>query len=375
MSAISPVNTSATTLVAAQMTNITLEEKRNLLFDVNCSLEVQMEDFDENWWPLVSNIWTQWTSYKQVNGNFWKIFTCHFTKHRDSNTRQKENIPNEKCQITKTRPSGLCHAKIKVEWLVSLKIVKVERYKNSSNHTHLLLDVDRIKHPQAIQTLVEKEAVKNYLPPAITAAIKEYATIELGLGASAQELKCKEVTNIKYKVRGPMEVHLVGNSDLKLDISQSVSYLKDQGYQVETYRVPQQSTKGIVFAHPKQLEKLENHGWLMLIDSTYKTNRYDWCLFTLYIHDTYGCWNIGAHFFVSSKDSNTVAEALKKIRSYCRWSLYYILSDQSSVEFKSIKIVFPGVNASKQECEVLLCVVHVIQTWMSKIHEKKPVML
>jgi hypothetical protein len=97
MSAISPVNTSATTLVAAQMTNITSEEKRNLLFDVNCSLEVQMEDFNENWWPLVSNIWTQWTSYKQVNGNFWKIFTCHFTKHRDSSTRQKENIPNEKC--------------------------------------------------------------------------------------------------------------------------------------------------------------------------------------------------------------------------------------------------------------------------------------
>jgi hypothetical protein len=70
MSAISPVNTSATTLVAAQMTNITSEEKRNLLFDVNCSLEVQIEDFDKNWWPLVSNIWTQWTLYKQVNGNF-----------------------------------------------------------------------------------------------------------------------------------------------------------------------------------------------------------------------------------------------------------------------------------------------------------------
>ncbi|CAB5200016.1 unnamed protein product [Rhizophagus irregularis] len=317
---VSSVNTSATILVAAQMTNITSEEKRNLLFDVNCFLEVQMEDFDENWWPLVSNIWTQWTSYKQVNGNFWKIFTCYFTKYRDSSTRQKENISNEKCRITKTRPSGLCHAKIKVEWLVSLKIVKVGRYKDSSNHTHSLLDVDRLKRPQVIRTLVEKEAVKNYLPLAITAAVKEYATIELGLGASAQELKRKEVTNIKYKVRGPMEVHLVGNSDLKLDISQSVSYLKEQGYQVEIYCVHQRSTKGIVFAHPEQLEKLENHGWLTLIDSTHKTNRYDWRLFTLYVCDTYRCWNIDAHFFVSSEDSDTVAEALKKIRSYCRWT-------------------------------------------------------
>jgi hypothetical protein len=122
---------------------------------------------------------------------------------------------------------------------------------------------------------MEKEAVKNYLPLAITAAVKEYATIELGLGASAQELKRKEVINIKYKVREPIEVHLVGNSDLKLDISQSVSYLKDQGYQIETYRIPQRSTKGIVFAHPDQLEKLENHRWLTLIDSTHKINRYD----------------------------------------------------------------------------------------------------
>ncbi|CAG8757148.1 7093_t:CDS:2, partial [Rhizophagus irregularis] len=113
----------------------------------------------------------------------------------------------------------------------------------------------------------EKEAVKNYLPLAITAAIKEYVTIELDLGASAQELKCKEVTNIKYKVRGPMKVHLVGNSNLKLDISQSVLYLKEQGYQVEIY----------------------------------------------------------------------------------------------SVEFKSVKIVFPGVNAGEQEYEVLLYVVHVMR--------------
>ncbi|RGB40549.1 hypothetical protein C1646_753125 [Rhizophagus diaphanus] len=154
-------------------------------------------------------------------------------------TMQMTNITSKEKQnlLFDTRPSGLCYVKIKVEWLVSLKIVKVGCYKDSSNHTHSLLDVDRLKRSQVIRTLVKKEAVKNYLPLAITATIKEYATIELGLDASAQELKRKKVTNIKYKVRGPMEVHLVGNSDLKLDISQSVSYLKEQGYQVEIYRV------------------------------------------------------------------------------------------------------------------------------------------
>ena len=143
----------------------------------------------------------------------------------------------------------MCCAKIKVSWLASLKIVKVERYKDSPDHTHSLLEIDRIKRPQAIRTLVEKEAIKNYSPPAITSAIKEYATTELGLGVSVQELKRKEVTNIQYKVRGLTNSHLIG-SDLRTDISQSVSYLIEKGYHVENFNVSHRSTKGIVFIHP-----------------------------------------------------------------------------------------------------------------------------
>ncbi len=202
-------------------------------------------------------------------------------KPQESSTWQKENISNKKRWITKIRPSDLCHAKMKVSWIASSKVVQVEWYKNSSNHTHSLLEIDRIKQPKAIRNLVEIEAVKNYSPPVITSAVKEYATLKLGLGECAHELKCKEVANIKYKVRGPMDTHLIGNPVLKLDISKSVSYLREHGYLVENYHVSQWSTKGFVFAHPDQLKKLERHGWLTLIDSTYKTNRYDWRLFTL----------------------------------------------------------------------------------------------
>lgn len=372
--AITSVSSIITTspLVITSMSNITSDKKRYLLFDVNCSLEIPMEDFDNDWWPLVSNIWTKWDSYKHVNGDIRKTFTCRLTKHRESSTRQKENISNEKRRITKIRPPGLCFAKINVIWIASSKIVQVERYKNSSNHTHSLLEIDRIKRPKAIRSLVEIEAAKNYSPPAITSAIKEFATSNLGLGECVSELKRKEVANIKYKVRGPMDTHLIGSSVLKLDISESISYLKEHGYFVENYYVSQRSTKGVVFAHPDQLKKLERHGWLTLIDSTHKTNRYDWRLFTLYIRDTYGCWNVGAHFFVSSEDADTVAEALIIIRNkYCSWSPRYILSDQSNIEAKSIKKAFPGITAGEQECQILLCVVHVMRTWIQKIHEKK----
>jgi len=91
-----------------------------------------------------------------------------------------------------------------------------------------------------------------------------------------------------------------------------------KGYNVEHYNNTGRSTYGIVFAHPLQLVKLERHGWLALIDSTHKTNKYDCRLFTLYIRDTYGCWDVGAHFFVSKEDSDTVADALKIIRRFGR---------------------------------------------------------
>jgi hypothetical protein len=135
-------------------------------------------------------------------------------------------------------------------------------------------------------------------------------TLELGLGECVHELKCKKVVNIKYKICGPTETHLIGNTDLRSDISESISYLTEQRYFVESYCVSKQSTKGIVFAHIEQLKKLECHRWLTLMDSTYKTNRYNWHLFTLYVRNTYGCWNVSAHFFVSNEDADTVAEAL-----------------------------------------------------------------
>ncbi|CAG8801048.1 7017_t:CDS:1, partial [Gigaspora margarita] len=48
-------------------TNHTPDDRWILLFDVNLSLEIPIEDFDENWWPLVTNVWVQWNYYKYAN--------------------------------------------------------------------------------------------------------------------------------------------------------------------------------------------------------------------------------------------------------------------------------------------------------------------
>src|SRR5947209_8583979 len=48
--------------------------------------------------------------------------------------------------------------------------------------------------------------------------------------------------------------------------------------------------RGFGFVTPEQSNKLSRHGWLTLVDSTHKTNKWDWRLFTLYVRDDIGCW-------------------------------------------------------------------------------------
>ncbi|RHZ86162.1 hypothetical protein Glove_54g84 [Diversispora epigaea] len=216
--------------------------------------------------------------------------------------------------------------------------------------TYTLIESDQLKHSEAVRTLVIQETIKNYPPAAIVKAIKEYANNELQLSKSIKDLKRREVANIKYKLKGPMETHLVGNVELESDILETILYLKNQDYYCECYYVLQKSTNGIVFIHPEQLKKLCLHGSLWLL----------------------GCWDVGAHFFVSTEDSDTIAEVLKIIRNICKnWIPAYILMDQSNIEANSIKKVFPGLKANEQECNIIFCTVHIMRTWMSKIYKKK----
>ncbi|RHZ87037.1 hypothetical protein Glove_41g138 [Diversispora epigaea] len=89
-------------------------------------------------------------------------------------------------------------------------------------------------------------------------------------------------------------------------------------------------------------------------------------VYLLYIFGTDGCWDVGAHFFVSSEDSDTISEALKIVRRFAlHWKPRYFLQDQSNVEENSIKLAFPGLKNG----ETIFCTVHLLRTWMNKIYD------
>ena len=75
-----------------------------------------------------------------------------------------------------------------------------------------------------------------------------------------------------------------------------------------------------------------------------------------------GCWDISIYFFISSEDRDTVGITLKILQQFeYYWNLRYILADQSSIEAKSISATFPGLYNGEQECDILLCIVHVMR--------------
>ena len=65
-----PIICVAFSIVTSSLANLTPDEKQNLIFNIDGVLKILIEDFDNNWWPLVTNIWSQWNSYKLCNGDF-----------------------------------------------------------------------------------------------------------------------------------------------------------------------------------------------------------------------------------------------------------------------------------------------------------------
>lgn len=217
--------------------------------------------------------------------------------------------------------------------------------------------------------MVAIEAVKSYPPPQITTAVKEIGK-KSGLAGPVEHLNTKEVANIQMKLRGPQQAHVYADSTLARDIQDAIRFLSEQGFKCVEFSASVKSYKGFSFARSHQLEKLSRHGWLVLMDSTHNTNKWGWQLFTLYLRDGHGCWDVGGHFFLAGENSTSVAKGLRAIREMVpEWQPRHMLIDQSSVESNGIMEAFPGLEHGEQQCSILWCSVHVMRTWLRRISQ------
>lgn len=309
-----------------------VHKKHTLLFNVikdvdKNPLEIPLQEFDDHWWPLISNVWVLTGGLQPYtkDGVFgcYSVYVCHLAKTKESSA-WKEGMPIDKRRKTAVHIPFECEASIKITCIISTSTICIEWYKDTPDHTHSIEDNDRIKCPGIIKDMIKKEASKPYHPPAIVSTIKELTSKD-GLGGLTSHMDHKEVANVQRKSQISQQTHLISASNLGEDIEDAIQFLQLKEYYCESFsalRMPSKSQEspdnntrmeGLFFAHPWQLQKLEQHGWLVLIDSTHNTNKHGWKLFTLYVHDSYSSWDVGAHFFVSNEDIAGVTVGLKTV--------------------------------------------------------------
>ncbi|KAI9088538.1 hypothetical protein DFS34DRAFT_646232 [Phlyctochytrium arcticum] len=156
-------------------------------------------------------------------------------------------------------------------------------------------------------------------------------------------------------------------SALGLDrISARVVYNADNGS-------GEQADEGFTFAVEPGLRLLSTNSYLVLLDSTRKTNRFDWRLFTCMVRDNFGSWLPAAQFFVRTENADAVAKGLLELRKMVRevcsveWQPRNMQIDQSNIENNGIRHAFLGMAAGEEEIKICFCKVHVVRTLMRRV--------
>ena len=390
----------------------TVQEKRELLFNVHRSVELPTKEFEDDWWPLISNAWTCNSGPKPTPVGaplgYIRSYSCRLaTKYSPKPKDISNDTPDTKRRKRISRVPCECQAAIKITHVTATGITTVERnhHDTPAVHTHSLADVDKVRRPAAIKALIGKETLKSNSPLETIASIRQLAE-ENGLGEVAAFVTRTELVNTRRKQRQTELKPLVGDVHFGGEVRATAELLATKGYQwlsfggtaasVLTSVIPlinsdglgssssSSSTnnsnseitdpaQGLVFAQPQQLAKLSTHGWLTLIGSVEDANKHGWKLFTLFVRDCLGCWDSGAHFFVSVTNSSTIAQALQLVRQLAHsWQPRYMLTDRSPAVTAGIETIFPRATHREQQeeqhvCEVIFSMTHTIQAWKRSI--------
>ncbi|KAK5815387.1 hypothetical protein F5H01DRAFT_345687 [Linnemannia elongata] len=393
----------------------TPQEKRELLFNVHRPVELPTKEFEDDWWPLISNAWTCNSGPKPTPVGaplgYIRNYSCRLaTKYNPKPKDTSNDTPDTKRRKRTSRVPCECQAAIKITHVTATGITTVERnhHDTPAVHTHSLADVDKVRRPAAIKALIGKESLKSNNPLETIASIRQLAE-ESGLGEVAAYVTRTELVNTRRKQR-QTELKPLAGDDVLVDgeVRAAAELLASKGYQwlsfggtaasiitgvmplinINSDNIGSSSNsssnnntnsgiadlaQGLVFARPQQLAKISTHGWLTLIGSVADTNKRGWSLFTLFVRDRLGCWDSGAHFFVSDTNSSTIAQALRLVRQLApTWQPRYMLTDRSPAVTAGIETTFPRATHGEQQeeqqvCEVIYSTTHTMQVWKRSI--------
>ena len=256
-----------------------------------------------------------------------------------------------------------------------------------NEHTHPAWESDALSPPRAL-----KEHAAHLLTAGNMTPCKAEATL-LARGEAPSKRSFMEKiggmfisTRLMRRIRNkllPPKIDVRKTTDrttpAKTEFQEAVDELRKSSadWRSEPVHVPHKEKKGntitqcpaLVFASHEGIQALKAFGQIAVMDSTHKTNRHKWPLFTILVRDHVGSW-IPCAFFISQYQNATVIEAcLRVIISWCdyQWPLRYMLTDDDAAEQLAVKNAF-GVFHDQQPVVIsLLCQKHSLETLKKKL--------
>ncbi|KAF8441166.1 hypothetical protein BGX38DRAFT_1272784 [Terfezia claveryi] len=302
---------------------------RNMLFDLSKPVTISPKEFDTVW-PYIDSVYTKLQS---------ELLQAYGTVRV-----QKYDI----------RDSYLCNVRMKVSRLVDGSAVTIERL-DEHTHSHDIEESFRIKKPSILLEYIKSEAAKNYSAAQIYHAVR---------GAGTHELKVRAVGRawwLVFKKRGMKSSDLRSLPHGKLfqdDVLQACELLMEREWLFEELQIidsKKEQRWGLVFAHPTRLLILARRGWFTQFDATHKLNRWGHNMFSFLVRNEHNIWIPTAHLVVERENGEIIAEGLKHLKNGAvsiylgKWQPRYIMTDDSAIEQRAIRLAFPGLNGGEQE--------------------------
>ncbi|GAU44185.1 hypothetical protein TSUD_87450 [Trifolium subterraneum] len=204
------------------------------------------------------------------------------------------------------------------------------------------------------ETLLVNEMTKNLVPPRnILSTLKERDP--------ENTMSSKQCYNARYRYKAKMRASMSEMQHMFKHLSDNKYFFKYRSHVDEGGEYLQD----IFFAHPRSLCMFNSFPTVLVMDSTYKTNKYNMPLFEIVVFtSTERTYNVGFAWLTNEKEDNFIW-ALQQLRSLVRneGSLpKVILTDRYTALMNVVGQVFPTSAA-------MVCRVHVQKNVGSKIKE------
>ncbi|GAU47202.1 hypothetical protein TSUD_89110 [Trifolium subterraneum] len=204
------------------------------------------------------------------------------------------------------------------------------------------------------ETLLVNEMTKNLVPPRnIISTLKERDP--------ENTMSSKQCYNARYRYKAKMRASMSEMQHMFKHLSDSKYFFKYRSIVDEGGEYLQD----IFFAHPRSLSLFNSFPTVLVMDSAYKTNKYNMPLFEIVgFTSTERTYNVGFAWLTNEKEDNFIW-ALQQLRSLVRneGSLpKVILTDRDTALMNVVGQVFPTSAA-------MVCRVHVENYVGSKIKE------